>query len=39
MIDEASSERSGSKERKRFLAKELVRLQAELVNWQETVRT
>jgi polyphosphate kinase 2 len=39
MIDEASNERIGSKERKRFLAKELARLQVELVKWQETVRT
>jgi polyphosphate kinase len=39
MIDEASNERIGSKERKRFLSKELARLQVELVKWQETVRT
>ena len=39
MINEESRERIGSKEHKRFLKKELVRLQAELVKWQETVRT
>jgi polyphosphate kinase 2 len=38
MIEDEGSERLGSKARKKFLADELVRLQAELVKWQETVR-
>lgn len=39
MTNERSGDGVGSKERKRFLNKELVRLQAELVKWQEAVRT